>query len=590
MQDYVAAMQPGTNLGNTLDAIPDETSWGNPPTTQALIQQFAAQGYKSIRLPVTWTHHTGAAPDYAVEPAWMNRVQQVVDWSLQAGLRVMINLHHDSWEWVSVMPLKHDVVLARYRAIWTQIATRFRDYPDQLMFESINEPIFRDGNDKDVDEATAMALLDELNTTFFNVVRATGGTNATRPLVLPTLATSATQPRLDSLKATITRLNDPNLIVTVHYYGFWPFAVNIAGYTKFDADSINDIVTALNAAYDTFVSGGIPVVVGEYHLLGWESVEHGELLKYFEYFTQYARTKAVTHMLWDAGQELNRFTYQWRDPDLYAMIRQGLTGRSTTTDTDLIFLKSGAAVQDAPLNVAFNGNSFVSLKDGTTVLTAGTDYTLSGSALTVKASTLSKYGSGAFGEKAVLSVVTGSGPAWKLHVRYYDTPVLAAASGTTSGGLGIPTAFNGDLLATMQAVYANGGNAGPASWTSFKEYGDSFSPDYANNTITITPKFFAETTAGTINLTFHFWSGKTLKYPITRTGNSVTGAPVSEPPPASNPPPTPAPSPATPSAPGSTAGGGGGGAPSAWFFAFLAVAWLGRRSPGRRNWTGSSRL
>ena len=62
MQKYVDALQPGINLGNTLDAIPDETSWGNPLVTQAQMQQFAAKGYKSIRIPITWTNHIGPAP------------------------------------------------------------------------------------------------------------------------------------------------------------------------------------------------------------------------------------------------------------------------------------------------------------------------------------------------------------------------------------------------------------------------------------------------------------------------------------------------------------------------------------------------
>src|SRR5689334_20167630 len=75
MQKYVDAMQPGINLGNTLDAIPNETSWGNPLVTQALMQRYAAAGYKSIRIPITWTDHMGPGPTYTVDPAWMNRVQ-----------------------------------------------------------------------------------------------------------------------------------------------------------------------------------------------------------------------------------------------------------------------------------------------------------------------------------------------------------------------------------------------------------------------------------------------------------------------------------------------------------------------------------
>jgi aryl-phospho-beta-D-glucosidase BglC (GH1 family) len=523
MQTYVSAMQPGWNLGNTLDATgADETSWGNPAVTQSFIQQIAAQGFKSIRIPITWMQHTGPGPSYTIDPAWMSRVQQIVDWSLSAGLYVMINIHHDSWQWVNTMGTNHDQVLAEYQAIWTQIANNFKNYSNKLMFESINEPTFN------VDTATQLTLLNELNTAFFHVVRDTGGGNAVRPLVLPTLWTNAGQQYLDSLNSTITNLNDPNLITTVHYYGFWPFSVNIAGYTKFDSTSINDITTAVDAAYNTFVANGIPVIIGEYGLLGFDkslgTVEHGEMLKFFEYFTQYTKSKNVTHMLWDNGQHFNRTTYQWSDPELYDVIKQSLTGRSSTADTDLAFLKSSTTAQDAVINLNLNGNSFVSLKNGSTALKSGRDYAISGSVLTIKASYLSKYASGGYGEKAVLAANFNSGPAWKIHVRYYNTPVLQNASGTTSS-FAIPTAFNGDQIATMEAVYAAGGNAGPQNWTSYKEFAYTFAPDYTNNKITLTSNFFNETNDGVVNLTFHFWSGAIVKYTITKSGTSIVGQP-----------------------------------------------------------------
>ena len=122
----------------------------------------------------------------------------------------------------------------------------------------------------------------------FIIVRQSGGNNDVRPLVLPTLYCNAEQSRVDSLANTIAKLNDPNLIATVHFYGFWPFSVNIAGYPKFEADTIKDIDTTISNVYDAFVSKGIPVIVGEYGLLGWDAAdgvpEHGEMLKYYGVF------------------------------------------------------------------------------------------------------------------------------------------------------------------------------------------------------------------------------------------------------------------------------------------------------------------
>lgn len=522
MQEYVDAMQPGWNLGNTLDAPSGETGWGNPPVTKKLIRQIAAEGFKSIRIPVTWINHMEGAPDYRVHPAWMNRVQEIVDWSLEAGLYVMINVHHDSRNWTNKMPEKRDEVLARYRALWTQIAARFRDHPERLMFESINEPEF-----DHVDQPTQLALLDELNVLFFHLVRGSGGGNATRPLVLTTLKASGEQPYLDALNATIARLADPNLIATIHYYGYWPFSVNVAGSTTFDEKTIADLKTHVDSAHEAFVARGIPVIIGEYGLLCFDkddtgsAVERGELLKFFEFYTHYAREKKFALMWWDNGQHFDRATGRWRDPELFGTIKQSLTGRTSNAATDLIFLARGAAPQDVALELNLNGNSFVALDDGATPLAAGTDYTLDGSKLTIKARALARYASGAYGEKTVLIARFSAGAPWKIRVRRVAPPQLKSAKLGRDGALKVPVAFNGDLLATVEAVYASGGNAGPNDFTAFKEYGVAYMPDYAKGTVTLTKKFFDATKRGeAIDLTFHFRSGRTVKYQFSGTRGS----------------------------------------------------------------------
>jgi endoglucanase len=518
MQTYVEAMQPGWNLGNTLDATGSETAWGNPLVTQQFIQQIKAQGFKSIRIPVTWDtgNRVGSAPTYTIDPAWLGRVQQIVDWSLDAGFYVMLNMHHDSG-WVNTMPTNHDAVLAKFNAIWSQIALRFRDHSNKLMFESINEPSF-DG----VDDATKNALLKELNVSFFNIVRATGGGNATRPLVLPSVATNNGQVFLDALRETITELNDPNLIATVHDYGYWPFSVNIVGVTKFDGIAQAWTTAGIDRVYNTLVSQDIPVVVGEFGLLSFSgfggAIERGEVIKFFEFLTGYCESKGITHQWWDAGAFFNRNTYQWNVPELYGYVMQSVVGRSSTAESDLIFLRDGTPVQDAVISLNLNGNTFLSLDDGATPLVLGSDYLINGSVLTIKASALAPYASGAFGEKTVLTAHFSGGMPWKFFVRHQAAPVLGAASGTKSGALVIPTSFNGDLLATMEAKYVAAPGypyPGPAEWTAFKGYKDAYLPNYANNTITIKKEFFAATSNGAVDLTFHFWSGKKVNYRLT---------------------------------------------------------------------------
>lgn len=526
MQSYVEAMQPGWNLGNSLDAVgADETAWGNPRITKELIQNIAAQGYKSIRIPVTWDSHIGAAPNYQIEAAYLNRVQEVVQWALDANLYVMINVHHDSWLWISKMESQHDQVLARYNAIWTQIANKFKNSPSKLMFESVNEPRFTDGGT--TDEAKQQKMLDELNVSFFNIVRNSGGQNATRPLVLSTLEASPTQERMTALYNTMTKLNDKNLIATVHFYGFWPFSVNIAGYTKFDAETQNDITTTFDNVYNTFVAKGIPVVVGEYGLLGFDKntgvIEQGEKLKFFEFFAQYVKQKSISTMLWDNGQHFNRTSFKWSDPDLFNMIKASWTGRSSTASSDLIHVKQGTAVKDTSVQLNLNGNTLTSLSVNGTTLKSGTDYTLNGSTLTFKASQLTKLtSSGKLGVNATIVAKFNRGADWKFNVVLYNTPKLSSTTGTTSS-FAIPTAFNGDQLATMEAVYVNGGNAGPHNWTSFKEFETTFSPAYSEGKIKLQQAFFNEVNDTTVTLKFHFWSGEIVNYTIKKSGSTVTG-------------------------------------------------------------------
>ncbi len=207
----------------------------------------------------------------------------------------MVNLHHDSWQWINTMPTDHDGVLTQYNAIWTQLAEAFKTFGPKLTFESVNEPQFANSSG----QAQEIQLLNELNTSFRDIVRRSGGNNATRLLVLPTLHTSSDQVLVDALATSIRGYNDPNLIATVHFYGYWPFSVNVAGGTHFDATAQKDLTDSFDRVYNTFVARGIPVIVGEYGLLGFDrhtgTIEQGEKLKFFEFLGHYARTKQDHH-------------------------------------------------------------------------------------------------------------------------------------------------------------------------------------------------------------------------------------------------------------------------------------------------------
>ncbi|GGN51472.1 endoglucanase [Streptomyces albiflavescens] len=525
--DAVAAMQPSWNLGNTLDAIPDETSWGNPKVTKDLFDTIRAQGYRSVRIPVTWTDHQSATAPYTIDATFLSRVKQVVDWAQSDGLYVVLNVHHDSWQWISKMPADHDNVLARFNAGWTQIASAFRDEPRTLLFESVNEPAFDNATD-----AQKTQLLNELNTSFHKVVRSSGGGNANRLLVLPTVGCTPSQNFMDSLSATIGALHDSNLVATVHYYSWYPFSVNIAGGTRYDESAQKDLNEAFARMHDTFVAKNIPVYLGEYGLLAWpdhnhpDRVERGEALKYFEHLGYAARVAGVTTALWDPGTfaYLNRETLKWSDPALFAWIKSSWTTRSGTASFDKVFVPKSSPITAKTLTLNPNGTKFRGLWQGSTPLTPGLDYTVTDNQLTLTARALTRLtGDRRYGVNATLQARFSRGLPWTIDVITSDTPVLSNATGTT-GSFTIPTQYRGDVLATMEARYADGSNAGQAGWTPYQEFNAAFSPDYPGGTIILTPDFLNALHDGTaVTLTFHFHSGATVTYHVTKSQGSVTG-------------------------------------------------------------------
>ncbi|MBE1875279.1 cellulase family glycosylhydrolase [Myceligenerans pegani] len=524
--EVVAAMQPGWNLGNSFDAQccgeGGETAWGNPRVDDTFFEDIKAEGFNSVRIPVSWGSDTGPAPDYVVDPEVMERVREVVDLALDADLYVMINMHHDSWQWVKDMPTRRDEVMAQYDATWTQIANTFRDHPGELVFESINEQTF-EGSSGDAEDHRHMA---ELNGSFHEIVRSSGGNNADRLLVLPTLHTGAEQVHMDALAAEIEALDDPMLAATTHNYSFWPFSVNIAGYTTYDDEVRALLEETFQSQVDTFVSQGIPVIIGEYGLLdGYDvKVERGEVMKFFEHFGHLARTTGITTMWWDNGTHFDRFMREWRDEKQFDYISSGWTTRSGTASTDLVFVDASGRVKDRSVTLNPNGLEFTDVYFGNIRLKERRDYRVDGTTLTLRKRVL-RYilGDREPGTTAQLEVRFSGGVPWTLNVISSEEPVLEDASGTTDSLL-IPTAFHGDRLATMEAVYADGTNAGPHDWTSYKEFWTAFKPDYEDGTIELPKAFFdAVDDDAPVTLTFHFWSGETLQYTVTRDGTAVTG-------------------------------------------------------------------
>jgi hypothetical protein len=189
-----------------------------------------------------------------------------------------------------------------------------------------------------------------------------------------------------------------------------------------------------------------------------------------------------------------------------------------------VYVRRSQAITAKTLTLNPNGTSLSGLWQGNTALANGTDYTVSGNTLTLTAAALTRLaGNRAYGVNATIEARFSQGAPWQISIITFEPPTQASATGTTSS-LVIPTQFNGDQLATMEAKYADGTPAGPANWTPYKHFWEHFRPDYNANTITLEPEFFNEVNDGRVTLTFHFWSGTLVTYYITKNGTSVTGS------------------------------------------------------------------
>ncbi|MDQ8183423.1 glycoside hydrolase family 5 protein [Pelagicoccus sp. SDUM812005] len=322
-------IQAGWNLGNTLEAVwwdgatPDpatgETIWGNPIVTKELIQLVKASGFQAIRLPCSWDQYSHPETA-AIDPAWLERVETVVQHCIDADLYVLLNIHWDGgWLERNVTPEKQDANNHKQRAFWEQIATRFRDFDQRLLFASANEP--------HVETASQMAVLDSYHQTFVDAVRATGGRNAYRVLVVqgPLTDIERTEELMDTLPVDTV----PNrLMVEVHYYTPYNFALMTedeswgkqsyywgANYHS-TTDPSRNATWGEEALLDDFfgrmkskfVDQGIPVILGEFaairrsHLTGDDLALHlASRAYYHDYLAEKANQLGLIPFYWDTG-------------------------------------------------------------------------------------------------------------------------------------------------------------------------------------------------------------------------------------------------------------------------------------------------
>lgn len=319
------ALGIGWNLGNHFDAYNDgiagETAWGNPMATQATFDKVRAAGFTSVRIPITWLGKFGGAPAYKISEAWLDRIAEVVGYAEKAGLIAIINMHHDgadSKHWLDIKNAAkddavHQRVLAQVTAMWTQIAEKFKDKGNFLIFEAFNE--IHDGGwgwgDNRKDGGKQYKCLNEWNQAFVDAVRATGGNNATRILGVPAYCTNV-DIAIESFVMPEDTAKD-RIMMAVHCYD--PYDYTLAakksewGHTadasnKVSGNNEADLKKVFEKLYNNFVSKGTAVYMGEFGCVNRATEREQAFQQYYlKYYTKLAKTYKVPCIVWDNGAE-----------------------------------------------------------------------------------------------------------------------------------------------------------------------------------------------------------------------------------------------------------------------------------------------
>lgn len=344
-------MGNGINLGNTLEACDNnvgiktnaplsyETHWGQPKTTQAMIDGMKAAGFDTIRIPVAWmtnaTHlYEG---DYTIDADYMDRVEEVVRYARKAGMYVIINDHWDGG-WYGMFGSEsaetRALAMEAYKGMWQQIAERFRDYSDYLIFESANEelggrfdensPLYcSDSVVTYLTDDERYALTNEINQTFVDVVRATGGNNATRFLLIAGYSTDINQTCDDRFQMPKDTA-DSKLMVSVHYYEPWSYcgASSAVSATKWGKVSDYEYLDQQLAKMTKFTEAGYGVVIGEYGALPCSDGLKDNTLAYHTAFLDACTKYNLTNCLWDCSGLYKRVSQTFADDDILAMYQE----------------------------------------------------------------------------------------------------------------------------------------------------------------------------------------------------------------------------------------------------------------------------
>lgn len=296
--EIVSEIKVGWNLGNTLECYDykswttnAETAWGNLKTTSAMIKSVREAGFNAVRIPVTWGEHMDGN---TIDSAWMDRVQEVVDYAYNEGMFVILNMHHDDYIWFTPNDSEYSADSAKLCAIWEQISHRFKDYGDRLLFEGMNEPRTVGSSAEWTGGTSAeRAIVNKYEQDFVDTVRASGGNNAHRTLIVTSYGASAVDAAINDVDIP----NDDNIILSVHHYAPWKFANGDSKqFTDSDKAELDSKFAQLK---QKFISSGTPVIIGEFGCVA--AADDNTRSAYYDYYVSQAKSYGIKCFVWDNG-------------------------------------------------------------------------------------------------------------------------------------------------------------------------------------------------------------------------------------------------------------------------------------------------
>ncbi len=302
-EDMVFARQLGMgwNLGNSLESVCEdgryagnalELYWQNPATTKEMIDEVRSAGFTLLRIPVTWEGHMDSQGN--IDGEWLARVKEVVDYGMENGMYVILNAHHDTW--FEPVPENEENAVRKMEEVWRQIGEYFAAYDNHLLFEGMNEPRWIGSPEEWIGgSAGTAAIVNRLNQVFVDTVRGQGGNNAQRYLLVATYGNSVEECALE----WFTMPEGKHLIVTVHAYLPYRFAMDVQGTGTWGKEGAGELETVMERLGQRFVANGIPVLIGEFGAVDKGNTK--ERLQWLEDYMDAAGKHRIGLVWWDEG-------------------------------------------------------------------------------------------------------------------------------------------------------------------------------------------------------------------------------------------------------------------------------------------------